>query len=204
MPSMTAEKEAKPVASQPIVLCPRIVTVAALIFYAVTLNHWVTIGSLPVVGKIAGWDWHPGPLPWRPSQITPLWTIFTYPFQFVPSHWQPLALNIFTAICAALTVGILARSVRLLPHDRTREQRQREGGEYALLSLRHAYLPALLAVLVLGLQLTFWENSVSATGEMFDALIFAFLVQCILEYRISQNERWLSTLALVYGLSVTN
>lgn len=201
---MTAEKEPKPVASQPIVLSPRMVAIAALVCYGLTLNHWVTFGSLPVVGKITGWDWHPGPLPWRPSSVMPLWLVLTFPFRFIPGHWQPVALNFFSAVCAALTLGILARSVRLLPHDRTREQRQREGGEFALLSLRHAYLPAVLAVLVLGLQLTFWENAVSATGEMLDVLVFAFLVQCLLEYRISQNERWLSALALVYGISTTN
>ena len=65
--------------------------------------------------------------------------------------------------------------MRLLPHDRTREQRQREGGEFALLSLRAAFLPVLFAVLMLGLQLTFWQNAVAATGEMLDVLVFAFL-----------------------------
>ena len=39
---------------------------------------------------------------------------------------------------------------------------------------------------------------------MLDVLIFAFLVQCLLEYRVSQNERWLSALALAYGIGMTN
>jgi tetratricopeptide (TPR) repeat protein len=200
----TAEQERKPVASPPITLRPQVVTLLALIVYGITLNHWVSLESLPVVGKIAGWDWHPGPIPWRGNEVMPLWMLVTLPFRMVPVHWQPIALNIFTALCAALTLAILARSVRLLPHDRTREQRQREGGEFALLSLRHAYMPAALAVLVLGLQTTFWENAISATGEMFDLLLFASLVLCILEYRISQNDGWLFALALGYGVSVTN
>jgi tetratricopeptide (TPR) repeat protein len=204
MPLITAEKEPNPVASQPIVLYPGLVALAALLLYGLTLNHWVTFGSLPVVAKLTGWDWHPLPLPWRANAVTPLWLVLTFPFRWLPANWQPVGLNLFSAFCAALTLAVLARSVRLLPHDRTREQRQREPGEFALLSMRQAFLPAALAVLVLALQLTFWENAISATGEILDVLVFAFLVQCLLEFRISQNERWLSALALTYGLGMTN
>ena len=90
------------------------------------------------------------------ATVTPVWLVLTYPFHWIPAAWQPVGLNCFTALCAALTLAILARSVRLLPHDRTREQRQREPGEFALLSMKQAFLPATLAVLVLGFQLTFW------------------------------------------------
>jgi hypothetical protein len=75
-----------------------------------------------------------------------------------------------------LTLAILARSVRLFSHDRTKEQRLREGGKFALLSVRAAFLPALFAVLLLGSQLTFWENAIAGTGEMIDLLVFAFLI----------------------------
>ena len=71
-----------------------------------------------------------------------------------------MGLNVFTAVCAALTLAILARSVRLFSHDRTKEQRLREGGEFALLSVRAAFLPAAFAVLLLAAQLTFWQNAV--------------------------------------------
>ena len=113
---------------------------------------------------------------WRAEPLTPLFLVLTYPVRLLPAAWQPVCLNAFTALCAALTLGLLARSVRLLPHDRTREQRQREGGEFALLSIRTAFLPPLFAVLMLGLQLTFWQHAVSATGEMLDLLVFAFLI----------------------------
>src|SRR5208282_2880746 len=111
---------------------------------------------------------------------------------------------LFTALCAALTLGLLARSVRLLPHDRTRDQRLREMGAHAMLSIRAALLPVLFAVLVLATQLTFWENAVVATGEMLNLLVFAFIVDALLEYRVSQNDRWLMTSALVFGLGASN
>ncbi|HEX4119771.1 MAG TPA: DUF2723 domain-containing protein [Verrucomicrobiae bacterium] len=190
--------------SRPIVLPPWLVVLAALVLYGITLNHWVTLRSLPVVSQITGWDWHPLPLPWRPEAVAPLFFLLTYPVRLLPVALQPLCLNALTALWAALTLGLLAVSVRLMPHDRTREQRQREGGEFALLSVRGAFLPQLFAVLMLGLQLGFWQHAISASGEMLNLLVFAFLIFCILRYRISQNDKWLFLMAFVYGLGVTN
>ena len=70
--------------------------------------------------------------------------------------------------------------------------------------MRAAFLPAVFAVLLLASQLTFWQNAVAGTGEMIDLLVFAFLILCLLEYRVSQSERRLSLLAFVYGLGVAN
>jgi tetratricopeptide (TPR) repeat protein len=187
-----------------VILSPWLVSLGALVLYGVTLNHWVTLQSLPLVATVTGWDWHPGPLPWRLQFLAPLFLVLTSPFRLLPVAWQPVALNAFTAVCAAATLGLLAASVRLLPHDRTREQRGREQGAFALLSLRTAYLPALFAVLLLGLQLTFWKNAVVATGEMVDVLVFAFLIFCLLRFRVTQNDRWLLVSAFVYGLGMAN
>jgi tetratricopeptide (TPR) repeat protein len=203
---MTAENEKTigPGVKRPIVLFPWLVALAALALYGVTLNRWLTFSSLPYASQITGWDWHPGPLPWRVIPQYPLFLILTAPLRLLPANWRVLGLNVFTAVCAALTLAILARSVRLLSHDRTREQRLREGGEFALLSVRAAFLPAAFAVLLLAGQLTFWESAVVGTGEMIDLMVFAFLILCLLEFRVSQSERWLNVFTLVYGLGVAN
>ncbi|MGA2174074.1 MAG: DUF2723 domain-containing protein [Verrucomicrobiota bacterium] len=201
---MTAEEKISPPQPKPIVLCPWLVFVAALALFGVMLNHWVTLASLPLVSQITGWDWHPLPLPWRPEPMAPLFLALTWPVRLLPAAWQPLALNLFAAVCAAATLGLLARSVRLLPHDRTRDQRQREPGEFALLSVRTAFLPPLFAVLMLAGQSNFWQNAVAASTDMLDLAVFAFVIFCLLQYRISQNDKWLLGMALVYGLGVTN
>jgi tetratricopeptide (TPR) repeat protein len=206
-PFMTEENENTigPQAKRPIFLSPWLVALAALALYGVTLNHWVTFRSLPLASQIMGWDWHPAPLPWRANlQYQPLFLIFTYPLRLLPLDWRVMGLNVLTALCAALTLAILARSVRLLSHDRTNEQRVRTLGEYGLLSLRVAFVPAAFAVLLLAGQLTFWENAVSGTGEMIDLLVFAFLILCLLEYSISRSERRLHLFTFVYGLGVAN
>ena len=74
-----------------------------------------------------------------------------------------LALNLFSAACGVLTLALLARSVALLPHDRTDEQRRREHSDYSTLSIPLAWVPPVLAVTCCGLQLTFWEHSTNGT-----------------------------------------
>jgi hypothetical protein len=122
----------------------------------------------------------------------------------LPGAWQVGGQNLFAAICASLTLALLARSVVLLPHDRTRDQRQLERSDYSLLTIRAAWLPPLLAALVCGLQLTFWESAVVETGPMLDLLLFAYALRCLLEYRIAERESWLLRLGLVYGLGIAN
>ena len=176
---------------------PWIVTGGAFLVYVITLNHWVTLDSLPYVAKVTGWDWVP------PLQA-PLFFVLTYPIRWLPADWQPITLNIFAATCSALSLELLARSVALLPHDRTHAQRQRERNEFSLLSHWSSWLPPVFAALVCGLQLTYWEHSVAATNEALSLLVFAYVIRCLLEYRIDQRDSWLIRMAFVYGLGVTN
>jgi tetratricopeptide (TPR) repeat protein len=201
---MTADDKSGPPQARPIVLSPWLAVVGGLLLYGLTLNHWVTLRSLPLVSQVTGWDWHPLPLPWRIQPVAPLFMVLTAPVRLLSPAWQPLALNALTAVCAALTLGLLAASVRLLPHDRTREQRVREIGEYGLLSMRCAFLPALFAVLMLAGQQTFWQNAISVTGEMLDLLLFAFAIYCLLRFRVSQNDKWLLVSSFLYGLGMAN
>jgi tetratricopeptide (TPR) repeat protein len=188
----------------PILLSPWLVAVLALGLYGCTLNHWVTFSSVPFASQITGWDWHPGPLPWRPNPQYPLFFILTYPLRLLPVGWRVIGLNALTATCAALTLAILARCVRLLPHDHTDDQRRRGRGGHALLSVRAAFLPAAFAVLLLAAQLTFWNDAVSGIADMIDLLVFAFLILCLLEHRISPDDRRLYIFAFVYGAGVAN
>jgi tetratricopeptide (TPR) repeat protein len=176
---------------------PWLVAGGALLLYLLTLNRWVTLESLPYVAQVADWDWA---LP----HSSPLFYLLTYPFRWLPGGWQPVGLNVFAAVCGALTLALLVRSVSLLPHDRTHEQRQRERSENSLLTIRWNWVPPLLAGLVAGFQLTFWEHSIAATGEMLNLLVFAYLIRCLLEFRVDRRQSWMSAFALVYGLGVAN
>ncbi len=163
---MTTEKQTDPRKQFVPRFLPWLLVVAAFVFYWFTLNRWVSQLNLWPVAKVSGWTWQ--------VEITnPILFLVTYPFRWLPTPQIPLALNVFSAACAALTLGLLARSVALLPHDRTEAQRKREHSDFSFLTTGSAWLPPVLAVVVCGLQLTFWEQATNWTGEMFDLLPFA-------------------------------
>ena len=176
---------------------PWLIAAVALLGYLLTLNHWVSMGSLLTTSQVAGWGW-------PQNFLNPVLFLATYPLRWLPPASLPLAFNTFTAVCAAATLGQLARAIALLPHDRTQAQREREFNEFSLLTTRTAWLPVVLATVVCGLQLTFWENAIVGTGEMLDLLLLAYVVRCLLEFRIDGRERRLTRAALVFGAAMAN
>jgi tetratricopeptide (TPR) repeat protein len=186
------------------------VAAVALLVYLLTLNHWISINrwnsvdfwnrahnSLSLVASASGWNW-------QPEVVRPLHFVVTYPVRLVPDKWVPLALNAFSMVCAVLTLALLARSVSLLPYDRTREQRERERSPFALLTIPGAWIPPILAAAVCGLQITFWEHATTVSYEMFDLLLFAYVIYSLLAYRIDERESRLFRSAFIYGLGMTN
>ncbi len=176
---------------------PWVLVAATFVFYWFTLNRWVSPLNIDGVARISGWTW-------QREVLNPLLFLATYPFRWLPEAQIPLALNLFSAVCAALTLGLLARSVALLPHDRTDAQRKRERSDFSFLTLGSAWLPPVLAVVVCGLQMSFWEYATNYTGEMFDLLLFAFVLRLLLEYRLDEREGRLFLAALVYGAGMAN
>jgi len=179
-------------------ILPWTVAAAALVLYLATLAGWVTLPALGLTAHVLGWDW------WNPKIGRPLYHLLTLPVKVLPAGAQITALNAFAALCSALTLALLARSVALLPQDRTRDQRARLRDGSGLLDLPANWLPPLLAVLAAGLQLSFWEHATAATGEALDLLLFAAAIWCLLEFRLAQDDKWLARFALACGLGFAN
>ncbi len=171
---------------------PWLAAAVMLVVYLRTLNPWVSLLNLNTVAGMSGWQW-------LPNVTNPIYQIATLPLRMLSVASIPYALNLFSAMCAALALGLLARSVALLPHDRTEAQQVRERNPFALLTLRNAWMPPVLAVLLCGWQLTFWELGTNGGSEMFDLLMFAFVVWSLLEYRLDQKEWRLFLSSLVVG-----
>jgi tetratricopeptide (TPR) repeat protein len=186
---------------------PWIVAAGGLIAYLLTLNHWLALNSftmppyagnsLAEVSRVSGWSW-------QPALMEPLYWLATYPISFLPEARIPLALNLCAALCAAMVLWQLARTVAILPHDRTEDQRQREKNSFSILGTRTNWMPPIAAALVCGLQLSFWENATVASGEMLNLLLFAYVLRCLLEFRLDENERWLTKAVFVFALGITN
>ena len=166
--------------------------------YGLTLNHWVSPDSVVDVASLQG-------LNWLPRVTGPITYLLLEPFAILPPEWVPVAVNLFTALCAALSLGLLARSVALLPHDLSRT-----GTPWwmvtpaRLMTTRCPWLPPVVAVLVCGFQLTFWQNAITATSQMLDLLMFAYVILCLLEFNVSRRDAWLLRGAFVYGLGMSN
>src|SRR3954466_5752595 len=129
---MAIEPESNPEPKFVRVLLPWIMAAATFGLYVLTLNHWVSIGNLQSVTTVAGYSWFP-------EVSAPVSFLLTLPVRILPGKFIPLALNLFAALCAALSLGLLARSVVLLPHDRTHEQRERHRTPPWLLSIPTAW-----------------------------------------------------------------
>ncbi|KAB2669845.1 MAG: tetratricopeptide repeat protein [Verrucomicrobia bacterium] len=176
---------------------PLACAVVALALYGVSLNHWVSIQSLPILAQIAAWN---DEVP----VFHPLLYIVTRPLVLLPPSLLPIAANGLAAILAALAVGILARCVQLIPQDRTHAQRIRGHSDGRLLDIPLAWLPPVFAAGLFGLQLTVWEHATAVTGESLHALVFALCVLCLLEFRRSRRESWLNGFVVLLGIGMAD
>lgn len=176
---------------------PFLVAVPALVLYLATVCRWLNPLNIETVGQTAGWLWQ---LPYQ----NPLLFLVCLPLRVLPDSLYPLGCNLLAAVMGAATLWLLARSVMLLPYDRTREGRIRGHADDTQLHIPLAWVPPVFAAALAGFQLSFWEHATAQTGEMLDLLVFAYCIRCLLEYRVEVQENWLWRMALVYGLGVTN
>ena len=172
---------------------PRYVALGALLIYVLTLSRSITLQSLPLAAKVAGWDW-------QPMAGQPLLWLLTLPLRGLPAGWISVGLNLFSAVCGALTLGLLARSVQLLPQDRTPIQRVFLNKDKGLFTPPDDWAPGVLACVVCGLEFGFWQEATAASGRMLDMLLLAAAIRCLLEYRAGRESRWLNAAALIWGL----
>ncbi len=164
---------------------PQIVAVVAFLVFALSLSWGPTASSLPLTAKVAGWDW-------QPMTAQPLLWLFTLPLRFLPAGWIAVALNLLFAALAAATLGLVARSVQLLPWDKSWNEENRLG----------AALPITLAAILCGLEFNFWSEATAATGEMLDLFVLALPVWLLLEYRAREASLWLMAAAFFWGVGM--
>jgi tetratricopeptide (TPR) repeat protein len=177
---------------------PWAVAGGALLFYLLTISAGLSLPNLRTVARVADWVWHPDP--GRPLA----WLVFM-PLRGLPETWQPLGLNLVTVVVAALVLAQLARSVAILRLDViSTDPMRKKISETAVWAGPSAWLPPVLAVLVLGLQTEFWKHATSATGEMLSVLCFAFAWRGIFEFRWGREEKWLYRAALAFAVGMTD
>ncbi len=176
---------------------PWLLAAAMLVVYLLTINPWVTPRSVFPIADVSGWTA-------GQHFVDPLAWLVTLPLRVLPHTVLPLAFNIFSAVCGALVLCHLARCVALLPHDRTHAQRENEHNEAALNSTAFCWMPPVFAVLLCGLERTFWECATEGNGKILIVLVFSYCVKCLLEFRLDGDEKWFYKFALACGLGMAN
>src|SRR5690349_15915896 len=83
---------------------PWLLGACMLAVYLVTLQRTATPYNLERLADVRGWNWTSSP-------VAPVAWLVTLPVRWLPSTIAPLGLNFISAICAALTLALLARSV---------------------------------------------------------------------------------------------
>src|SRR5881394_2862925 len=113
---------------------PWLIGASGMLIYVLTLNHWVSLTSLPLITRVSGWDW-------RPQLTEPLTTVIVSPFRLLPEPWIPITLNLFSAFCAALVLALLARSVMLLLPQKSDSDQPGAGASLPMA----AWMPSVMA-----------------------------------------------------------
>ena len=157
----------------------------ALLVYLATLSGGATVYSIALTAKLCGWDY-------QPLTGQPLFWLLTLPVRWLPAGWIPLALNVFSATCAAATLGLLAATLELAVWNRP----------LAVLRGWRARLPLALGLAVCGLEFNFWQAATQATGESLQVLLLAAAIWCLFNYRATREPRWLQRAAFVWGLGM--
>jgi len=174
---------------------PWLIGASGLLVYLVTLNWWVSFQSLDLINEVLGQVW-------PPALVHPLtWAVLTC-FKFLPQAFTPLALNLFSAVCGALVLALVARTVALFQSNDAGEARERSRSGMA--AVPAGWIPPVLAAGACGLQLTFWEHATAVSDEMINLLLFAYITRNLFEFRADGNERWLGYAAFAYGAGIAN
>ena len=164
---------------------PLYVALAGLVLYVCTLGGRVTLTGLPLASTLAGWND-------MPMVGQPLLWLVTLPLEVLPAAWMPLAVQLWAAVLAAAVLGLLARTVQLLPWDRPWNNVTKLAGA----------LPVLTAVTVCGLEFSFWQQATSTCGDLLDLLLLAAALWLLLEYNARRDSHWLDAAAVVWGLGM--
>lgn len=177
-------------------IIPWTIGACALVLYLITLDNWVSFSNLGILVDLNGWDW-------QPQLSSPVLFLVTLPLRLLPPYWVGVGLNILSALTAAVTLVLLAKTVTMVSVE--------SPVEYTLLSqprfatVKVAWIPQVLAAALLGTQFTFWEHATSGTGQMLNVLMLAAVAYFTVRAGHSPKQSpWLYAAAFLMGAGIAN
>lgn len=179
---------------------PIAVGLVALAVYFLTASPWMIYFNAEEVATLGGWSWAVESNVFVP----PLLYLLTIPLRLFPDSSIPFLLNLFSTVLGAGSAFFLALTIRLLPQDRTRDQRTREKSSNGFLTTSHWWVPVVAGSLLFIFQLTIWESSTLYTKEILNLFLFSVITWSIFNARLTQSSTSLATGAFVTGIALAN
>ena len=125
----------------------------------------------------------------------PIWGVFVRLLAAIPVGDLALRLNLFSALCGALSVGLLYLIVDSIPHNKTREENRLGFG------MRHVqHISGASAALFYAFSVPFWSVSTRAHHLTFDSLLLLACCWLFLQVWRTQRLRTLYLFAFLYGI----
>jgi len=113
----------------------------------------------------------------------PLYTVLGHLFSFLPFGEPALRVNLFSALCGALCLGVVFLILRILSIER---------------------IHAIFATLFLGFTTVFWSKTAVAEVYSFNLFLTSCIVFCILSYNRDKKRSQLYLIFLTTGLALSN
>lgn len=164
---------------------------AAFVLYALTTNAGWSPGRPATLAAQ-----HLGVSPFAPMS-NGLWGMMARAVAALPldTAW---ALNLVSAIFGACSVGLLCDIMFRIPHDFTAEERRVKKWDVVARKVSGVFSASFLMV-----SSAFWVASTRVYTATFDVFLMLVLVRMLLAYWVRPRNTLLYTMALLYGLALS-
>lgn len=168
-----------------------VIALIALAVYVLTLSP----GAYP--GESAGLiAYHTGLDPFD-TLLQPVWGVLIRLLALLPLPNLAVSLNLFSALCAALSVGLLFRLTSSIPHDKTPEE-----SRASFSATRAQLLSGIAAALFFAFSIPFWTVATRAHYLTFEALFILSCTWLFFNVWTWKSRRALYAFAFLYGLGM--
>ena len=167
-----------------------VVIVAAALFVGSLLLYVSTMAPSVVPGDAAEFQFVPYILGIAHPPGYALYILLGKLFTFLPLGSVAYRMNLFSALCGALTVSLTYLIILQLSSGKK--------------SSRAAQVPAILGAATFAVSANLWQHSTFTNAHTLTATLAALALFLLLAWNKSGNDRWLYAFALTCGLGLTH
>ncbi len=174
-----------------------IVLFAPLLFVLSFVVYWITLSPGGFPGESASLIAYHARLDPFDTLLQPIWGVLVRVLAAIPVGDLAYRLNLFSALCGALSVALLFVIVAQIPHDKTAEEKR------SVFSASQCQcLSGLVSALFFAFSIPFWTVSTRAHYLSFEVLFMLFCTALFLLIWQRKSRRLLYLFAVLYGVGM--